>query len=496
MQQSKGDRQWRNGTQRKLKTMKTIDSLKFPDQSSRRVIAIACAAALLVLAYSLAYAQQDQAPVPVAANEAAPPIPADQLDSLVAPIALYPDPLLAQTLAASTYPLEVIQLEQWYANNKYLKDKALADAVAKQPWDPSVQAMAAFPDVVQRMAGNIQWTTDLGNAFLAQQADVMDAVQRMRAKAQGTGNLTSNAQQKVETQSVEGGKQVIVVEQANPDVVYVPSYDPQMVYGAPPPAYPYYPYSYPGYYAGMGLAFGTGLVLGGAWANNNWGNCNWNHGDININNNNNFNRNVNRNVNRGTGTGQGDTWQHNAQHRGNAPYGNRQTANKYGGTARGESGALRAGARGSGGAGARPTSGAGARPGGSGVGGSNRPGSGGAQNIGPANRPGGGAGAGNISGGNRPGAGAGASRAGGGVSTMPANRPTGGGGGNSIGNRSVSSGSGFGSSSNAFGGGGFNGSSARSASSRGGASMGGGGVSRGGGGGGGGRGGGGGGRRR
>jgi Protein of unknown function (DUF3300) len=464
--------------------MKTIDSLKFPDQSSCRVIAIACAAALLVPAYSLAYAQQDQALALAAANEQAPPIAADQLDSLVAPIALYPDPLLAQTLAASTYPLEVIQLEQWMANNKYLKDKALADAVAKQPWDPSVQAMAAFPDVVQRMAGNIQWTTDLGNAFLAQQSDVMGAVQRMRAKAQGTGNLKTNAQQKVETQTVEGGQQAIVIEQANPDVVYVPSYDPQMVYGAPPPAYPYYPYSYPGYYAGMGLAFGTGLVLGGAWANN-WGNCNWNHGDVNINNNNNFNRNVNR----GTGTGQGNAWQHNPQHRGNAPYGNRQTANKYGGTARGEGGALGAGARGSGGAGARPSSAAGTRPAGSSIGGGNRPGGGGAQNIGAGNRPGAGVGAGNISGGNRPGGGAGASRAASGAGAMPVNR---GGGGNSIGNRSVSSGSGFGSSSNAFGGGGFNGSSARSASTRGGSSVGGGGFSHGGGG----RGGGGGGGRR
>jgi hypothetical protein len=460
--------------------MKTIGSLKFPDQPSRRVIAIACVAALLVPAYSLAYAQQDQAVAPAPANEEAPPIPADQLDSLVAPIALYPDPLLAQTLAASTYPLEVIQLEQWYAHNKYLKDKTLADAVAKQPWDPSVQALVAFPDVVQRMAGNIQWTTDLGNAFLAQQSDVMDAVQRMRAKAQGTGNLKTNAQQKVETETVEGGEQAIVIEQANPDVVYVPSYDPQMVYGAP--AYPYYPYTYPGYYAGMGLAFGTGLVLGGIWANNNWGNCDWKHGDVNINNNNNFNRNVNRNVNRGTGTGQGNAWQHNPQHRGNAPYGNKQTASKYGGTARGEAGTL----------------GAGAGPGASGVGGGNRTGGGGAQNVGAANRPSGGVGAGNISGGNRPGGGAGASRAGGGVGQMPAIRPTGSAGGNGIGNRSVSSGSGFGSSSNAFGGGGGN--SARSASSRGGASMGGGGFSHGGAGGGGrgggGRGGGGGGGRR
>jgi hypothetical protein len=460
--------------------MKTIDPFKFPDQPSRRVIVIAWAAALLVQAYSLAYSQQDQTLAPAAANEAAPPIPADQLNSLVAPIALYPDPLLAQTLAASTYPLEVIQLEQWYANNKYLKDKALADAVAKQPWDPSVQALVAFPDVFQRMAGNIQWTTDLGNAFLAQQSDVMDAIQRMRAKAQGTGNLKTNAQQKVETQAGEDGQQAIIIEQTNPDVVYVPAYDPQMVYGAPPPAYPYYPYTYSGYYAGMGLAFGTGLVLGGVWANNNWGNCDWKHGDVNINNNNNFNRNVNRNVNRGSVTGQGNTWQHNPQHRGNAPYGNRQTANKYGGTARGEAGALGAGARGGAGAGAFASGGVGARSVGSGIGGGNRTGGGGVQNMGAGNRPGGGVAAGNISAGNRAGSGTGASRASVGTGAMPANR----GGANGIGNRSVSSGAGFGSSSNAFGDGGFNGSAARSAGNRGGASMGGGGFSHGGGGGG------------
>src|SRR6058998_333016 len=154
-------------------------------------------------------------------------IPPDQLDSLVAPIALYSDPLLAQTLAASTYPLEIIQLQQWMDRNKNLQGKALADAVAKQQWDPSVQGLVEFPDVVQRMAGNVQWTTDLGNAFLAQQSDVMDATQRMRAKAQGTGTLKTSAQQKVETETVPSGKQVITVQQAQPDVVYVPSYDPQ-----------------------------------------------------------------------------------------------------------------------------------------------------------------------------------------------------------------------------------------------------------------------------
>src|SRR5438309_1168332 len=345
-------------------------------------------------------------------TEQAPKLPNDQLDSLVAPIALYSDPLLAQTLAASTYPLEIIQLQQWMDRNKGLKGKALADAVAKQPWDPSVQGLVEFPDVVQRMAGNVQWTTDLGNAFLAQQSDVMDAVQRMRGKAQGTGNLKTSAQQVVETQTVPSGKQVIKIEQANPDVVYVPSYDPTVVYGPPPPAYPYYPYTYPGYVPGTALAWGAGIALGaaawGAWGGN-WGNCDWGHGDVNINNNNNFNKNVNRNVNRGQ-AGQGNKWQHNAQHRGNAPYGNRQTANKYGGTARGQGG------RGAGaGAGTRPgAGGAGALAGGGGAG--SRPGGG----AGAGNRPGGGAGAGNrprggAGAGNRPAGGEGAgTRSGGG----------------------------------------------------------------------------------
>ena len=131
----------------------------------------------------------------------APKIPNDQLDSLVAPIALYPDQLLSQTLVASTYPLEVIQLQQWLDKNKNLKDQALANAVQKENWDPSIQAMAAFPDVVKRLSADIQWTTDLGNAFLAQESDVMDAVQAMRAKAQSKGTLKTSQQQKVETQT-------------------------------------------------------------------------------------------------------------------------------------------------------------------------------------------------------------------------------------------------------------------------------------------------------
>ena len=311
-------------------------------------------------------------------------IPPDQLDSLVAPIALYPDPMLAQCLAASTYPLELIQLQQWLARNPGLKDKALADAVAKQPWDPSIQAMAALPEVVKRLADDIQWTTDLGNAFLAQQSDVMDAVQRMRKKAQDTGNLKSSEQQTVETKIIES-KSVIVVEQANPQVVYVPSYDPVAVYG--PPVYPYPPIYYPpaGYYvAGMAISFGLGVAMGAAWGGG-WG---WGAGwggnnTININNNNTFNRNSNiRGGSRNNigGGNRGDAgWKHNPQHRGGAPYRDRATADRFGGTARGDSLANRQ-------AGARQQVGrqggnlASSRPGDGGL--SNRAGGGGADRIG------------------------------------------------------------------------------------------------------------------
>src|SRR5262245_4366549 len=256
---------------------------------------------------STAFAQQAQQEMTTTtSDQETPKLPAGELDSLVAPIALYSDDLLAQTLAASTYPLEVIQLQQWMDKNKNLTGQALADAVAKQPWDPSVQGLVMFPDVVTRMAGNIQWTTDLGNAFLGQQSDVMDAIQRMRGKAQGTGNLKTSSQQVVETKTVGGGtagpsKQVIEIQQANPDVVYVPSYDPTVVYGADPVDYPYFPYTYFCCVVGTSLFYGAGVALGaaawGAWGGN-WGNCDWNHGDVNINNTTILTRTANRRTTR------------------------------------------------------------------------------------------------------------------------------------------------------------------------------------------------------
>jgi hypothetical protein len=373
----------------------------------RFMVAILCAL-LIAPGDTWAYARsvhQDAA----SQGQADSKLPNDQLDSLVAPIALYPDPLLAQVLAASTYPLELVQLQNWLAKHPELKGQALTDAVQNEDWDPSVQAMSAFPDLVKQLVEGIKWTTDLGNAFLAQQSDVMDAVQRMRKKAMDAGTLKSTEQQKVETKVVET-KTVVVVQQANPQIVYVPSYNPVVVYG--PPVYPYPPIYYPppSYYAaGVAIAFGVGLAVGsyyrGGWG---WG-CGWGHSNVNININNNYvrhynNTNINRgNVNRPSTlpAGGGNNWQHNPQHRGGTPYSNRATATQYGGTARGDSAATRqANARQNqarqqpattnrgGGAGNAST-----RPGGGGANASTRPAGGGANNMG-ANRGGGGSGGG------------------------------------------------------------------------------------------------------
>ena len=262
-------------------------------------------------------------------------LPPEQLEALVAPIALYPDELLAQTLVASTYPLEIVQLQQWLAKNPGLKDKALADSVAKQAWDPSIQSMAATPEVVKRLADDIRWTTDMGNAFLAQQAEMMDAVQRMRKKAKDKGALESNEQQKVETQVVEQ-KTVIVVESKDPEVIYVPSYSPTVVYG--PPVYPYPPIYYPPYPPGAAMvSFTFGMMWGAAVWGGSCCHAGWGGNNIYINNNNNFNQ-INHNRVGGAGN---NNWSHNGQHRGGAPYADARTANKYGGSTRGQSAGTR-----------------------------------------------------------------------------------------------------------------------------------------------------------
>jgi hypothetical protein len=391
-----------------------------------RLLVALASAALALGCVASAQAVLAQAP---AQEPAAAPIPPDQLDSLVAPVALYPDPLLAQVLAASTYPVEIVQLQQWLAKNPGLKDQALEDAVSKQPWDASVKGLAGLPDVVKRLADDIQWTTDLGNAFLAQQKDVMDAVQRMRAKAQAKGNLSSNQQQTVQTKTVEN-EQVIVVEQANPQVVYVPSYNPTVVYGPPPYPYPpvYYPPPPPP--GSLAISFGIGLAMGAAMGGS-WGyGCGWGHSStVVINNSNNYVR---------TGGGGNGNWQHNAAHRGGTPYPNRATANQYGGQG--------GGARGGAGGGAGQVS-AGDRSAGQGRGTAS-------------------AGAGAA------GQGGGAAGAGGGADRIGSRDLSGGAGGAGAGDRGSSRGD---TGGRGFGGGsdGFSGSRASAASSRGGRSMGG-----------------------
>jgi Protein of unknown function (DUF3300) len=411
-------------------------------QPFRVIIVLICVASLSLGVPPLPGQLTTEEPAPKIANET--------LDALVAPIALYPDPLLAQTLAASTYPLELIQLQQWMANNKHLKDQALADAVEKQPWDPSVQAMAAFPDVVKLLGDNVAWSMDLGNAFLAQPADVMDAVQRMRGKAESKGNLESGPQQTVETQTVEG-EQVILIEPADPETVYVPSYNPTLVYGDAAYAYPMY-YPPPGYYAtGAALAFGVGVALGAAWGGG-WGyNCGWEKGDLDINYNNKYLKNSNRNNNISSNQPSqpgGGKWQHNPQHRGGAPYGDKGTASRYGGRSRSQPiGAAAINRASSGiGAGNAAINRSGANVGMNRSAGLSRPGS---SNPG-ANRPGSGSRLGGADTGIRPNA------VGSGFS-----------GGDRIGSRSVSPGSGYGSNRDAFDSGGFSGNALRASSSRG-----------------------------
>jgi hypothetical protein len=221
-------------------------------------------------------AQQDQQNNP---QPLAPPPPAaktsQELEQMVAPIALYPDELVAQILAASTYPDQVVEADRWVNEHQDLKGKALADAVDPQPWDASVKALTAFPSVLSNMDKNLSWTSSLGEAYVNQQQDVMDAVQRMRQRAKNVGNLKSNAQENVTENDGD-----IAIEPANPEVVYVPTYDPWLVYGSPLVAWPGW-YWYPGlYFAGPGIGFGFGFGIGWlggfGWGWHHWG-FDWRH---------------------------------------------------------------------------------------------------------------------------------------------------------------------------------------------------------------------------
>jgi hypothetical protein len=261
----------------------------------------------------------------------------DQLEQLVAPIALYPDSLVAQILMAATYPLEIVQAARWREANPDLQGDDLEKALADHPWDPSVKALTNFPDVLKRMNENLDWTQDLGDAVLAQEQDVMDAVQRLRRYAHDEGNLETTPEQVVTVK-----EKVIVVEPAT-EVVYVPAYNPTVVYGSVwvPRTYYYPVYSYPpsywyppGYVASRVIAFGVGMAITAAiWDRWNWGHCDWRRGNITINNNFNFSRNINtaniRIGDRGRKDGKFSRWEHNAKHRGGVRYRDKSVRERY-----------------------------------------------------------------------------------------------------------------------------------------------------------------------
>ena len=248
-----------------------------------------------------------------------------ELEALVAPIALYPDTLLAELLMASTYPFEVVQADRWATTNKNLKDDQLKAAIDKQPWDASVKALVATPSVLTMMSTKLDWTQKLGDAFLAQQVDVMDAIQRLRAKAQANNKLTSTKEQKV-TVRQEQNRQVIAIEPTEPNTVYVPYYDPAVVYGEWPYA-DYPPYYFPDYYAGYigGGLLAAGIAFGGAYALGRWasggnywgGNINWQRNNINV------------NRPRVNPLG-GNAWQHNPAHRRGVRYNNTNVQQRFG----------------------------------------------------------------------------------------------------------------------------------------------------------------------
>lgn len=274
------------------------------------------AASVLLLGVP-AFAQQSPE-APVAASVQKRTFSQQDLDRLLAPIALYPDPLLAQILMASTYPLEVVEAARWAKANPKVNGAALESAMAKQSWDPAVKALTSVPQVLQQMNDNLDWMQKLGDAFLAQQQDVMNTVQSLRAKAAAAGNLKSTSQQVVKTQT-QGSQTIYVVESTKPDVVYVPTYNPAVVYGNwwyPTPPYAVYPpsYAYP-----PGLAFATGVVVGAAI----WGGCNWGWGhsnvDVNVNRYNSFNRTQINNSN----------WTHNVEHRRGVAYRDQSVARQY-----------------------------------------------------------------------------------------------------------------------------------------------------------------------
>ncbi len=266
-------------------------------------------------------------PAPAAAQNE--PFKPEEIEALVAPIALYPDDLLSQVLMASTYPLEVVQAARWVKANPNVKGDAAVKAVENQSWDVSVKSLVAFPQILEPMDQKLDWTQKLGDAFLADQKSVLDAVQRLRTRAEKSGNLKTNEQQKVIVEQAAPEQTVIKIEPANPQTIYVPAYNPTVVYGGwaypgyPPYYWPPSPYYYPGGALMAGFAWGVGIAAAGAI----FGGVGWGHGDVNIN----VNKaaNIDRNFDR-TKVGGGGNWEHNPSHRQGVAYRDNKSRERYG----------------------------------------------------------------------------------------------------------------------------------------------------------------------
>jgi Protein of unknown function (DUF3300) len=245
-------------------------------QMAQQALAFVLALVLLFPLYPQSLVAQEQpGPLQVPSVQPYEDQTPDQLQQLVAPIALYPDSLVAQILAAATFPEQVVEADRWVQSYRDLKGEDLAQAVDQMPWDPSVKALAAFPSVLGNMDKNLSWTSSLGDAYYNQEQSVMDAIQAMRRRAQEAGHLNSTAQQTVTTESSD-----IEIVPASPEIVYVPAYDPWIVYGGPIVAWPGW-YPYPGiWYDGpvlyFGVGFGVGFFGGFGWGWHHWG-CDWHH---------------------------------------------------------------------------------------------------------------------------------------------------------------------------------------------------------------------------
>ena len=284
---------------------------------ARLVSTIAGALAGVILGASGAPAQ---VPPPAPPDQAAPQFAPEQLDQMLAPIALYPDPLVGQILMAATYPLEVVQADRWLQdpNNASLKGDQLTAALEQQTWDPSVKSLVPFPQILRMMDGNLDWTERLGDAFLANQAAVMDSVQRLRQRAEAAGKLQSTPQEEVTTEG-----QAIMIEPASPEIIYVPVYDPSVVYGVwPYPTFP--PYYFPGFFNGViigGFGFGwwgVGIVAP-LWGWNHW---DWNRHRIDI------DRDRFAALNHQKPP-IGNAWEHDPYHRHGVPYGDPGVRNRF-----------------------------------------------------------------------------------------------------------------------------------------------------------------------